>query len=168
MGARGPIPKPAGRRQRREAPAGQLVALPEPRLDVPAPPRGLLSATRQAWEGFWVSEVAAAVDASSDLPAVLRLFTLLDERERALRVYRRARIVSGSQGQPVLNPMFKALATFDAELRQLEDRFGLTPRGRAALGLTIGQARLTLDELNRTAIEAATSELPDPRLEDVV
>ncbi|MDQ3380557.1 MAG: hypothetical protein M3546_09575 [Actinomycetota bacterium] len=131
------------------------------------PPRGLLAATRQAWEGFWASEVATAVDASSDMPAIVRLFTLLDERERALRIYRRARLVSGSQGQPVLSPAFKAIAVLDSEIRQLEDRFGLTPRARAALGLTIGQARLTLDELNRTAIEAATSELPDPRLEAV-
>ena len=167
MGSRGPVPKAAERRQRRNRPAGQLVALGERPAHLPAP-RCLLAATRQAWEGFWGSEVAAAVDASSDMPAIVRLFTLLDERERALRIYRRARLVSGSQGQPVLSPAFKAIAVLDSEIRQLEDRFGLTPRARAALGLTIGQARITLDQLNVAAIESATSELPDPRLEDVI
>jgi len=135
---------------------------------VPGPPRSLLAVTRKSWEAFWTSEVAAAVDASSDMPAIVRLFTLLDERERALRIYRRARLVSGSQGQPVLSPAFKAIAVLDSEIRQLEDRFGLTPRARAALGISIGQARLTLDELNRVAVEAVSEETADPRLEEAI
>jgi len=168
VGARGPVPKAAERRQRRNTPAGQVVALAERPAHLPDPPRGLLMVTRQRWQAFWGSEVAAAVDAGSDSPAVERLFSLLDERERSLRTYRRARLVAGSQGQPVLSPAFKAMSVLDSEIRQLEDRFGLTPRARAALGISIGQARLTLDELNRASIEAVTEETANPRLEEVV
>lgn len=168
MGARGPSPKPPERRQRHQAPVGQLVTLPDRVPDVPEAPPGLLAATRKAWDEFWSSEVAAAVDASSDMGAVRRLFSLVDERERAIRAYRRARLVAGSKGQPVLSPMFGAIRVLDVAILALEDRFGLTPRARAALGISIGQAKLTLDQLNASAIEAAVSDLPDPRLEEVV
>jgi hypothetical protein len=74
---------------------------------------------------------------------------LYDERERAYRAYRRERLVTGSTGQLLLNPLRRAMSNFDSEIRQLEDRFGLNPLARARLGIQIGEAARTLADLNR-------------------
>jgi len=72
----------------------------------------------------------------------------MDERERIFKQAKKDRLVVGSQGQVVLNPLYKALLSIDAEIRQLEDRIGLNPKARVALGLSIGQAKKTLADLN--------------------
>jgi P27 family predicted phage terminase small subunit len=70
--------------------------------------------------------------------------------------------VRGSKGQQVLNPLARAVATFDAEIRALEDRFGLTPQARARLGVVFGEAHRSLEQINRELeIEL---EAEDPRL----
>jgi hypothetical protein len=43
------------------------------------------------------------------------------------------RVALGSQGQMVLSPYARDLRTIDAEIRQMEDRFGLNVRARAGL-----------------------------------
>lgn len=107
--------------------------------------------------------MAAAVDTSSDLPALHRLFGLYEERERAFRGMRRRRIVAGSTGQPSLNPLAKYLAYLDDGIRALEDRFGLTPMARLKLGIAVGEARRSLEELNLAIADEDGHE--DPRLE---
>jgi hypothetical protein len=47
------------------------------------------------------------------------------------------RVGIGSQGQMVLSPWAKDLRTIDAEIRQLEDRFGLNVRARTNLAVTV-------------------------------
>ena len=56
------------------------------------------------------------------MAAVVRYFTLLDERERAYRAYKKQRVVQGSQGQKVLNPMGRFMHDCNSEIRNLEDR----------------------------------------------
>lgn len=166
MGFRGPVPKPGDRRQRRNR--GAVVVLGDTLPgDVPAAPTGLLKSTVSKWETFWLSEIARATRAPH-LPIVARLFTLYDERERAFRVVKRdGRLVAGSQGQPVLNPLLKYIATCDTEIRQLEDRLGLSPKGMAALGSAFAGVQKSLDDLNRSMDEAETNDDDagtDPRL----
>jgi P27 family predicted phage terminase small subunit len=146
-------PKPSERRQRRNAPSAAIVALPVQPLVVPDAPGGVLAVTRERWSAFWRSPLAGAVAVDSDLSALERLFTLYDERERAYRAYRRERLVTGSTGQLVLNPLGRQMAVMDSEIRQLEDRFGLNPLARARLGITIGEAARTLADLNRALEE---------------
>ncbi len=142
-----PARKPAERRQGRHATdLGVVTALP---LKSPVAPARLLKSTRSQWESFWVSPMASAVNVASDRPALDRLFTLYDERERAYRGYRKQRVVVGSMGQPVLNPLGKLLQTYDAEIRQLEDRFGMSPKARLNLGATVASTARSLDDLNR-------------------
>jgi P27 family predicted phage terminase small subunit len=134
---------------------------------VPVCPREFLVQTRRVWEAFWGSELAQAVDAATDAHALRRLFSLFDERERAYRAFREKRLVRGSQGQLVLNPLWRHAAVMDSEIRQLEDRFGLTPRARLALGITLGEAQKSLEDMNRRLNEDQDEDgqsPADPRL----
>jgi len=141
-----------------------LVALPGGKVDPPPAPSGLLKATREDWSGFWASPLASLV-IPADLPALRRLFTLYDERLRAYQGYRKGRLVAGSMGQPVLNPLFAAMKSADAEIRALEDRLGLSPIARLRLGVALGEAARSLDELNRSldADDDADDPAGDPR-----
>ena len=160
-----PTPKklPARRQRRNKCWGPALVS--DAQAGVPEPPRELLQVTRRLWENYWTSPLIAAVEPATDLPAIQRMFTLYDERERAYRAYRKERLVKGSQGQMVINPLAKQMTAMDSEIRQLEDRLGLTPKSRAQLGITFGAVQRTIEDLNRDT-EADWDD--DPRLEEVV
>jgi P27 family predicted phage terminase small subunit len=125
---------------------GQLVALPTA-APAPAPVKGWLATTGASWVRLWSSPLAQVYDVT-DLPALERLFDLLDRRERYVRAVRHKPMVEGSQGQPVAHPLARQVPVLDAEIRQMEDRFGLTPAARLKLGITFGAAQQTLADLN--------------------
>ena len=161
MGKRGPAPKPASRLKRRNK-------MPEIKLTkhehMPAVPRGFLKQTRDLWIIYWTSPSAMLVS-PEHLPIVERLFESYDERERARRAVRKfGRVVKGSRGQPVEHPLLRYIKDREAEIRQLEDRLGLSPRASQALG---GNAQIgpSLDELNARLEITAEDFKEDPRLE---
>lgn len=143
----GPSRKPAEKRQRRNSDERPELRLVE---GVPAPdcPSGLLKATRERWDRFWSSDQAGLVGAAM-ADVVVRWVELWDEWERARRAVKKSPMVEGSQGQPVAHPLMSRMGAIETELRQLEDRLGLTPRAAVNLGLGLGQMRKTLDDLNR-------------------
>jgi P27 family predicted phage terminase small subunit len=147
----GPAPKPEHLRQGHRKRPALTVSGPSVPVDVPAPPSGLLKVTSARWDAFWRSPVAAAADPVTDLPAVERLFRAYDEVERAGRAFRKGRIVQGSTGQPVLNPLSRYIAQLTSEITGLEDRLGLTPKARLALGIQMGEARRSLNDLIQEA-----------------
>lgn len=155
----GPAPKRGDVRQRRvKRPEVGLVALGEaPTRLLPKPPAGLLKVSKDRWADFWGSPVADAVDRRSDMHRVTRWITAVDEYERCMPVLRKTRLVKGSMGQPVLNPLAGYLAQVEASLRAAEADLGLTPMARLKLGITFGQAKLTAAELNRQ-LEAGEAE----------
>lgn len=156
-------PKPSDRRQRRNTrEVGAVVSLPSRSTPAPATPSGLLAPVRAAWDAFWGSEQSSLV-MPADHPALLRLFSLLDERERCSRAARKSPLVEGSQGQPTLNPLLKHVGSLDTEIRQLEDRFGLTPLARLRLGVTFGDAHRSLADLNRSLVDDLEEVADDPR-----
>lgn len=163
---------PEQRQRRGTGDLGQLVPVPEvARLPAPPAPRpdkgALLKVTQDQWRAFWDSPVGSLVDRGSDLPALHRLFLLYDERERAERAYRRQRSSTGSTGQLVVNPFAKQVASIDARITQLEDRFGLSPKARLDLGVTLGEAIRSADEISRRVTEvlmASDDDGDDPRL----
>jgi P27 family predicted phage terminase small subunit len=143
----GPPPKPGAQRHRTDKPALSVVALPS-RPAPAAPTHGWLKATREAWGEFWTHPISTITE-DSDLPALWRMFDLRDERERSRRAIRKAgRLVEGSQGQLVLNPLLRQMQVLDAEIRALEDRFGLSPLARLRLGITFGEFSKTLQAVN--------------------
>jgi hypothetical protein len=92
-----------------------------------------------------------------------RLFTYYDEWERSMRAYRRRRLVTGSTGQPKLNDLGKFCLELESKIERLEDKLGITPMARMRLGIAFGEARKTLEEINRE-VDEGIQEADDPRL----
>lgn len=157
-----PLPKPPARRQgRHRHDVGTIAA--SATFQPPAPPAGLLAALSGEWERLWSSPLATTFT-TSDVPALERLFELRDEAVRHQRAARRTPTVEGSKGQVVLNPVLRQRDALLAEIRQLEDRFGLSPRSRLQLGITLSEAHRSLDDLNRSYVERDGGHDPrDPR-----
>lgn len=149
----GPPPKQPGRRQRRNtASMGVVVPGPGTAPEVPEAAKEWLTTTKTQWVELWKSSIIKAY-APTDLPAMYRLFTLRDDRERYHRTVRKFPTVMGSMGQERLNPLMQTISTLDSEIRQLEDRFGLSPSARLRLGITLGEAARSLDDLMRGAVD---------------
>lgn len=147
--------------------ADLTLASPIP-VTAPPPPhpgrRKLLKVTVEAWSTFWQSDLAALVN-DADRPALDRLFRMYDQRERFDRLLLAEPFTTGSTGQLVTNPAAKEVASLDGRIRDLEDRFGLTPKARLQLGITLGAAAKSLDDLNRGfAHDLDDDPETDPRL----
>lgn len=96
---------------------------------------------------------------ASDHGALRRLFWLYDEVERLIEaIGLTGRVVEGSQGQPRANPLYKQVQEFQAEARQLEDRFGLSPKARLALGISMVEAAMSMDALNQRLAERMSAD----------
>ena len=156
--------KPAERRQGRGTVDVGLVPSAGVAVAPSADPQWT-DGTVERWQDFWGSPLSAQVEAS-DYGALRRLFWLYDEIERLIvALGKSGRVVAGSQGQPRANPLYKQVSEFQAECRQLEDRFGLSPKARLALGITYAEAALSLDALN-ARLAAKVDELDEEVWDD--
>jgi P27 family predicted phage terminase small subunit len=131
-----------------------------PTLDQAECPPKLCAEALRVWEDFWASDISAAAK-RSDHYALRRWIEAVDEREGLMRVVREAQLVDGSQGQPRLNPLFKRLGEVEKHIADFEERFGMTPRARAALGIEVGKAAMTADQLNRMARNGSDQDAPE-------
>jgi P27 family predicted phage terminase small subunit len=114
----------------------------------PKPPAGLLKPARDRWAQFWGSQAAALVDLDSDLPRLVRWVHATDEYDRVAAVVRKSRLVKGSMGQPVMNPLLSYLAHLDGVITRAESEFGMTPAARSRLDVrTVPKTADPLDEL---------------------
>jgi P27 family predicted phage terminase small subunit len=104
-------------------------------MTAPKPPAGLLKPSRDRWAQFWESQAAAVVDLDSDMPRLVRWIQAADEYDRAAKVVRQTRLVKGSMGQPVLNPLIAYLIHLDTLISRAETEFGMTPAARLRLKL---------------------------------
>lgn len=165
MGLRGPQPKPGSKGSRvvkRTKPMDERLVGP---VEAPTVPAGLLAPTKAWWAKFWSSELSRFLK-PTDLTALEQLAILYDERERAQHAIRRTRVetytdtdgterqarvsnrlVMGSKGQPVLNPLIRYVEDLQGDITRLEDRFGLTPKARLALGLQLAEGTKRLEDL---------------------
>lgn len=140
--------KPVEKRQNRATADAGLVPLVGAVVELPSPDVSWREGTVVRWAEFWGSPLAGQVQQSDHGP-LRRLFWLYDECDRLLEaIEATGRVVEGSQGQPRANPLYKQVQEFQAESRQLEDRFGLSPKARLALGISFAEAALGLDALN--------------------
>ena len=88
-------------------------------------------------------------DQQADMHRLVRWIRAVDEYDRVLPVFQKERIVPGSHGQPVLNPLGDYLAKLEVTITKSETEMCLTPMARLRLGITYGQAQLTADAMNR-------------------
>lgn len=128
---------------------GLVVLPPAPGIRVPPIPRTYSATVRKAWREFWRSPVASAVDRGADMPALLHWAWCLNELDTILPVLSRTRLITGSAGQPALNPLAQYAQQLRSAVQWATVEFGMTSLSRSRLGLTIGQAKLTAQELNR-------------------
>lgn len=150
--------KPAAKRQGRGTADVGVVVRAGSAAVAPASP-GWREQTVERWVTFWSSALAQQVE-QSDHGSLRRLFGLYDELDRIWEaIEETGRVVVGSQGQPRPNPLYKQVEAFQAEARQLEDRFGLSPLARLRLGITFADAQNSLESLNeRLAAKLAAAD----------
>lgn len=157
----GPAPKSPDRRQNRikRPELGIVQALP---VTIPEPPTGLLKGTIDRWEAYWRSPVAQIARDSGgiDLPGLHRWILNVDEWTRAMRALRRKRIVLGSMGQPTLNPLAGYISARESAIAAAEVAYGMTPIARLRLGIAVGQAKLTAQQMNKD-LDASDRAEPD-------
>lgn len=140
----GPPPKPASQRRRRNVvkPAATLPATVRV-AKAPALPRSkeMLASTRAWWKTVWASPMSAQWIAA-DLPNVYRLAALVDLTARQFAIVAEGpiprleeRIEWQTEDRRTILVRFESpvQAQLLAEMRQLEDRLGLSPMARKRL-----------------------------------
>jgi P27 family predicted phage terminase small subunit len=165
--------KPASERQdnrpqRSKAKLAVVPAKPEPKVEAEAPaltqldgspipempPGRWRKPTQQVWISFWSTSEIAPVMTEADHFVLYRYIVAVDEYHHAMTGVRKERTVNGSMGQIVLNPLTTWAKTQSDEMRKLEEELGIGLKKRAALGIEVGNAKLTARELNRMTEEA--------------
>lgn len=138
----GPAPKPAGQRRRRnKAPVAATLTSSSKRGRAPNLPGSakMLASTRDWWKTVWASPMAAHW-IEADRPAVVRLAHLQDLVARELRGWTDrddvGHLVEDDQVPELVRVKLGGAmvsVTLLAEMRQIEDRLGLTPMARKRL-----------------------------------
>lgn len=130
------------------------------------PPKGLCKTARDAWKAFWADRQAQLLTPSSKV-VLLRWVDALDRYLRTTAEADQSPLVTGSQGQEVINPLYKvaeqALKTVDACEKQL----GIGGLYSANLGMAAITEQRSLQEMNARYAdtdEEQGDDEPDPRL----
>lgn len=147
MGKRGPLPKEEGKRQRARSSTNlRLIEERDVESPIPPAPEGLSPARLEGWTEFFESPLAGLVK-KTDLSVVRRLWTYYQQHDDLTRIFEKSRLVSGSQGQPRMNPAHDALMKMETAILRLENELGLTPTARLRLGITFADATTSLEQL---------------------
>jgi len=148
VGKRGPLPKEEGKRQRRRSQTNlRLIEQHDVTAPIPDPPDGLSPQRLDGWREFFESPLAGLVK-STDMSVVRRLWNYSQQHDDLTAIFEKSRLVSGSQGQPRMNPAHDALMKMEGAILRLENELGLTPSARLRLGITFADATNSLDSLN--------------------
>ena len=130
-----------------------LVALDPERYRAPALPSDYHPAARKAWAEYWTSPVAVSVDARSDVSALETWAWAKSEWHE---------LIEEQAGAAHL----ATLKYLTGIIQRAEIEFGMTPLARARLGVTVGQAKLTAQELNKRLEREAKEQAHDPLLDE--
>lgn len=148
MGSRGPVAKPASQRRRRNAPTIPTTRLPRSGRQgrVPRCPYELGAAGKAWWRWAWRTPQACAWDEVGHLYVVARRAQLEDD----LRTLESSSLDLGldqildpdvAEGVKAVVSTLKRMAAgklnVAGEMRQIEDRLGLTPQAMARLHFEI-------------------------------
>lgn len=120
------------------------------RDEIPALPRNTYGeVAAQVWEAFWRSDIAVRVDLRSEGYYLVRWLDAVDDRERFLEEANREPLVCGSQGQQVLNPLYRRVAELERIIQWSADHFGLTMLSKFRARIAFSEAAQSEDRLER-------------------
>lgn len=94
---------------------------------------------RARWHAVWTSPVAAVLDPVTDLEPMARLFSLYRRGRQLDDAFERqlSWLEAGDIDMP-FDPQFaRVMLAIAAEIRQLEQTLGVTPRGRLVIGAAV-------------------------------
>ena len=130
MGARGPKPRSSTQRAREGYSAAKAESDPF-RVGVPVMPKGLRPAARECWKRL-VAEMQAAGRARLIDRDVLLLAceNWADFVEHSKTLREQGPVVTGSQGQPMTNPMVRVVKWAESTYLQCRDQLSLTQSKR--------------------------------------
>lgn len=141
----GATPKPPGQRRRRNAGQSQWQQLPaegrEGEIPEPRTERKLGSIAALYWETLWASPMAVTFT-DADIQALTRLAVLVDDRARSESGDELIEIVESNYGDSSEVEVVIGKFAGDAEIRQLEDRYGISPLARRRLQWEIARGQV--------------------------
>lgn len=91
-----------------------------------------------AWAAIWRSRAALALN-GGHIPALRRYVGLVHLRSTFLALATNEPVMTLENGGIRLHPLFGEIRAMTAELRHIEDRFGLTLKAELALGLSVAR-----------------------------
>jgi phage terminase small subunit len=147
---------------------GQQVLGVVPGLQVermPAPP-GLSKPALAAWEAFWDDRQSSLLTPSAKV-VLLRWADALDRYLRATAEADQQPLVTGSQGQDVLNPLYRIAEQAMTVVERCEKQLGIGGLNAASLGLAAISEQRSLAQMNARYSEpdgVEDEDEPDPRL----
>jgi hypothetical protein len=118
--------------------------------------------TRRMYAALWADPVSSALS-PVDRELVVRWAQSVDDWIKALESARADPVTTGSMHQDVASPYFAIAAQALIAAERVEQQLGVGALNRARLGLTIGQARKSLQELNAD-LDGDDDDDDDPRL----
>lgn len=138
-------PKPPGQRRRRNAGQSQWQQLPaegrQGEIPEPRTQRKLGNLAQQYWNTLWTSPMAVTFT-DADIQPLTRLVVLVDDRDRSECGEGLIEIVESNYAD--LGEIEVVVGRFagDGEIRQLEDRYGISPLARRRLQWEIKQGEV--------------------------
>jgi phage terminase small subunit len=128
-------------------------------------PRGLSKPAKAAWDDFWEDRPAHLVTPAAKV-VLLRWIDALDRYLRTIAEADTQPLVTGSQGQEVINPLYKVAEQAMATVRDCEKQLGIGGLNAASLGLAAISEQRSLAQMNARYSEPGEVEEddePDPR-----
>ena len=163
-GAR-PSPKKPDAVRRRAPPT--LTLVPSQDISpVPALPRSYAASVRKAWRDYWRSPISKVVKVGGGEAALVHWAWCMNELAKVLPVLSAAPVIDGPGRSVVLNPLAQYAQHLRTAIARVEIEFGMTPLARERLGLAIGEARLTAQELNRRLTQSQPPAGDEPQRDD--
>lgn len=113
----------------------------------PRRPTGLCPEAVRQWDEFWKSPVSRAIT-PADRGVVLRWIDAVDRYLRLVAEADLAPTVKGSQGQDVVNPLYKIAEQALGTVERAEKQIGIGSLNRSSLGVTVIQEQRSLAAMN--------------------
>lgn len=142
-----------------------LGVVPGLKVDKFPAPRGLSKPAKAAWDAFWEDRPAQLVTPAAKV-VLLRWVDALDRYLRTVAEADQSPLVEGSQGQEVLNPLYKIAEQAMGVVERCEKQLGIGGLNAASLGLAAISEQRSLQQMNArySEPEAVEDDEPDPRL----